>query len=131
MKETLQKFFGFITEAVSKFEEGKNDEGLEKLKQATELSKTVLDTADKVENLEKNLEEKISKTAEEQVKKFVDMYLNAENATEFKKEIETLASKLDALAKEKKQDDEIVEKTLNELLAKTASYDEVLVSKQL
>ena len=128
MKETLQKFFGFITEAVSKLEEWKTDDAVAKLQEATELSKTVLDTAEKVENLEKTIEEK----AEEKVKKFVDMYVNAENATEFKKELETLASKIDALAKEKKQDDETVEKTLNTLVDEVSKVKETIqVSKQL
>lgn len=133
MKELLEKFMGLFKEWVSKLEANDLSESIKKFKEASELSSEVLKKSEEdggEVNLDKFFE---SDAGKEAVKKYVDMYLSAQDVTDFMKQVKELAGSVDTLNKtvdslkeEKVKDDEIVTKTLETTIDRLETVEESL-----
>lgn len=132
MKELLEKFIGLFKEGVSKLEANDLTESIKKFKEASELSPEVLKKAEETNEVDLNKFFE-SDAWKESIKKYVDMYLSAQDVTDFMKQVKELAGnvsevskKVEELEKQKKSDDEIVVKTFENALDRLETVEETL-----
>lgn len=133
MKELLEKFMGLFKEWISKLEAQDINESIKKFKEASELSSEVLKKAEENSgevDLAKFFEGEAGKEA---IKKYVDMYLSASNVTEFMNQVKELAWNVETLDKsvkglqdEKIKDDELLSKTIDNIIDRTEGIEQTL-----
>jgi len=129
MKELLKKFTALFSESLEKLENNQVNEAVEKMQ---ELSSVVEEIA-KSETIEK---EHLEKAVQEEVKKYAEMYIAAEDVKSLVEQIkqaqasiQEVQKQVDELKKEKQQDDKIIEKTLNDLVENVEKISSTLISK--
>lgn len=117
MKELLEKFLWVFSEGVNKLSEGNEAEAIKKFTEASEMSESLTKKAeeDKEVDLKKFLE---SDEGKESLKKWADLYLGDADLPGLLKQLkegqENLTKKIEDLEKEKKEDDQVIEKALND-----------------
>lgn len=120
MKELLTKFFSLFSEGIEKLEANNQDEALVKFKEASNLTEEVTKTS---ENM-------IEKTElETEVKKYVDMYISADNVVDLKDQLKTLIEAVETIQKDKETDDETITKAVNDLVDRLEKVEKFAISK--
>lgn len=120
MKELLTKFFSLFSEGIEKLEANNQDEALVKFKEASNLTEEVTKTS---ENM-------IEKTElETEVKKYVDMYISADNVTDLKDQLKALTEAVETIQKDKETDDEAITKAVNDLVDRLEKVEKFAISK--
>lgn len=120
MKELLTKFFSLFSEGIEKLEANNQDEALVKFKEASNLTEEVTKTS---ENM-------IEKTElETEVKKYVDMYISADNVVDLKDQLKALTEAVEAIQKDKETDDEAITKAVNNLVDRMEKVEKIAISK--
>jgi len=131
MKELLEKFFNLFGEGVAKMQESKTEEAIKKFKEASDLTSDIQKKAwESEEQLKKFFD---SDEWKETLKKYVDMYLSANDVSSFVAQVkelawntDTLTKKVEELEKEKKSDDEVLSKTLDEAIDRLETVEKTV-----
>ena len=136
MKELLEKFFSAFSDWINLLKDEKSSEAIKKFEEASEMKKDLDTSLEKQENKKEVSEEQIQKFFEsddwkEAIKKYVDIYISANDIGDFLKQFEELKGKLEKLETDKKTDDETIEKALNEHWGEIDEIKKTLLNKRV
>lgn len=133
MKEILEKFFWLFSEWVAKMQEANQTEALSKFTEASKLAEDIKKEANKEIDLEKFFD---SEKWQETLKKYVDIYISWSSLWDVLNDIKTamagistLTKAVEDIKKEKEQDDELLSKTLDDVLDKVEVLSKKTFSK--
>lgn len=135
MKEYLEKFLGLFSEGVAKMQEGKEDEALEKMTEASSMTQDLLKKSEDSNevDLKKFFESEVGK---ETLKKYVDMYLSASDVTSFVEQVKELAGVTESvkktvenLKKEQDTDNKNIAEAIDKTLDKVESLEKTLETR--
>lgn len=128
MKELLEKFLWLFSQGVEKLQEEKSQEAIEKFAEASKMTEDLLkksETPTEEVSLAKLLE---SDEWKESLKKYVDLYISDSTLSDLIEQIKEATATIAELKKEKEKDDEIVSKTLDNVLDRIEKVEQTAVS---